>query len=93
VAILLVDVVIGYGAHREPVDAIADPIRRAMNAATRKGGKLVLIASVTGTDDDPQGRQRQVAKLRELGAYVLPSNNQAAQFAAEVVKALGRDRL
>lgn len=92
VAVILLDVVLGYGSHREPVEVMAPSIERAAELARRRGGKLVFAASVTGSDEDPQQRQRQVRKLRELGVYVLPSNCQAVHFAAEVVRALGRDR-
>ncbi len=91
VAVLLLDVVLGYGTHREPVDVMADQVRKAMTVVEGRGGKLVVVASVTGTDADPQNRQTQVDKLRELGVYVLPSNYQAVQFAAAVIKKRGRD--
>ena len=41
--------------------------------------------SVTGTDADPQVRSRQVARLREAGVLVAPSNAHAAEWAAALV--------
>lgn len=90
VAVLLMDFVLGYGAHREPVDAVAEQLTQTMARALERGGKLVVVASVTGTEADPQGFVRQTQKLRKLGVYVLPSNYQAAAFAAAVIKGLGR---
>ena len=74
VGVILVDVVLGYGAH-------ADPGGVLLSVKSEK----TIIASVTGTDDDPQVRSRQVAKLREAGVLVAPSNAHAAQLAAALV--------
>jgi len=40
------------------------------------------VASVCGTDGDPQGLDGQVARLEAEGAVVMPSSAQAARFAA-----------
>ena len=70
VGVILLDVVLGYGAHPDPAGILLK-----VNAKT-------VVASVTGTDDDPQVRSRQVAKLRDAGVLVAPSNAQAAVLAA-----------
>jgi FdrA protein len=44
-----------------------------------------VVASVTGTEADPQVRSRQVARLREVGVLVAPSNAHAAEWAAALV--------
>ena len=44
-----------------------------------------MVASVTGTEHDPQVRSRQVAMLREAGVLVAPSNAQAAELAASLL--------
>jgi len=69
-ATLLLDVVLGEGAHPDPAGALVDAIRA-------RGG--VTVASVCGTDDDPQNRARQVATLREAGVTVCRSNAAAAR--------------
>jgi FdrA protein len=76
VAVVLLDVVIGYGAHADPAGLVAAEMKRA-----RRAGALV-IASVTGTEDDPQVYSRQVARLREAGVMVAGSNAEAAAAAA-----------
>ena len=43
---------------------------------------LTVVVSVVGTDADPQGLRGQVAALEAAGCVVLPSNAQAARFAA-----------
>jgi FdrA protein len=44
-----------------------------------------VVASVTGTEQDPQVWSRQVAILREAGVIVAASNAHAAELAAALV--------
>lgn len=83
-AVVLLDVVLGYGAHPDPAGELAPAIEAARRAAAAAGRGLALVASVTGTEADPQGRSRQVATLRQAGALVMDSNAQAARLAALV---------
>lgn len=77
VGVLLLDLVIGYGAH-------ADPAGLLVGALKRKNSKVV-IASVTGTEEDPQVYSRQVKTLRNAGVVVADSNAHAARLAAAAV--------
>jgi FdrA protein len=82
VAVVLLDVVIGYGAHADPAGLIA----QVVEAAKARGGAMpAVVASVTGTDGDPQGYSRQVARLAAAGVQVAASNAGAARLAASVV--------
>jgi succinyl-CoA synthetase alpha subunit len=76
-AVLLLDVVLGHGAHPDPAGELAPALR-----AARAARPLAIVASVCGTDADPQSRAAQVAALREAGAVVMDSNAQAARLAA-----------
>ena len=84
VAVILLDVVIGYGAHADPAGALATTIRAARAAAA--GRYLAVVAHVCGTAQDPQGLERQEHTLREAGVVVLPTNAQAARVAAAIVQ-------
>ncbi len=75
VAVILLDVVIGYGTHPDPAGEIA----RVVLAAQKD--RPVVVASVTGTDEDPQGRKSQKDKLADAGILVAPSNADAAKLA------------
>jgi len=83
-AVLLLDVVLGYGAHPDPAGELAPALEAARRAAVAAGRGLSLIASVTGTEADPQRRSSQVAALRRAGVFVMNSNAQAARLAALV---------
>jgi FdrA protein len=81
-AVLLLDVVLGYGAHPDPAGELVPALRAAWHAAAENGRGLVVVTSVIGTERDPQVRSRQVATLRRAGVLVMESNAQAARLAA-----------
>jgi FdrA protein len=82
VGILLLDVILGHGAHPDPAGALAPAVETAARVARERGDDLVTIASVVGTDQDPQRYSAQVERLRAAGAIVARSNAQAARYAA-----------
>jgi succinyl-CoA synthetase alpha subunit len=82
VAVIMLDVVIGYGAHPDPASELAPAIRQAKQLADRE---LIVVASVTGTEQDPQRLSAQVAALKAAGAIVCESNAAAAKLVALIV--------
>jgi len=80
VAVILLDCVLGFGGHMDPAGHLASHLR-----GRPKDGPIV-IASVTGTNRDPQNRAAQVAKLEAVGVHVAPSNAHAAELAAQIVR-------
>jgi FdrA protein len=86
VGVVLLDVVLGYGADPDPAGHLAQ-------ALSGRRADVALIASVTGTDADPQPRREQVRKLEAAGVIVADSNADAAALAlAAVGSAHGRGR-
>jgi FdrA protein len=83
-AVLLLDVVLGHGAAADPAGDVAAALEAARTAACARGRGLAVVASVVGTARDPQGLGAQVARLEAAGAWVLPSNAQAARAAAAI---------
>jgi FdrA protein len=79
VGVVLLDVVIGHGAHPDPAGLIAAALAKV------PGRKALVLASVTGTEADPQVYSRQVEKLREAGVVVARSNAEAALAAARAL--------
>jgi FdrA protein len=82
VAVLLLDVVLGYGAAADPAGDLAPAIEAARTDAHAQGRDLAVVASVIGTPGDPQGLEAQLARLEAAGAWLLPSNVQAVRAAA-----------
>ena len=81
VAMILLDVVLGYGAHTDPAGALAAAVTAAGESAAP------AIASVCGVAGDPQDYRAQVSQLQAAGITVAPSNAHAAELA---LRALGR---
>jgi len=76
IGVFLFDLVLGFGAHADPAGVLVEGL---------KGSKKIAIASVTGTEQDPQGFSRQVAALRAAGVHVAASNAYAAKLARSSV--------
>jgi FdrA protein len=85
VAVIALDVVIGYGAHPDPASDIAPAIVEAKQIAVKRKRKLIVVTSVAGTENDLQGLSRQTDALRKAGAIVLGSNAAVAKFASFLV--------
>lgn len=85
VAAIVLDVVLGYGAHPDPAAELGPAIHRARERAAGEGRELIVVASVTGTEGDPQGLSRQVRALEEAGAVVCSCNAAAARLVGFVV--------
>ncbi len=88
VAVILLDVVLGYGSHPNPASELAPAIAEA-RAATKKAGRhLEVVAVVVGTDEDPQDMEEQIAQLKAAGAKVETSNDAAVHYVGQLVQAL-----
>ena len=83
-AVILLDVVLGYGAHDDPAGALAPVIREARQAAERAGRGLAFVASVCGTAEDPQDAPQQQDTLEEAGVILGRSNTEAVAIAVEL---------
>ena len=87
-AVILVDCVIGYGSHEDPAKELSDAVRKAKETAAKEGRYLSVVATVCGTEGDPQSRTATSLQLANAGAIVLPSNAQAARFVQMILKKL-----
>ena len=80
VAVVLLDVMLGYGSHAEPAAAVAEQVR----AAGKR--RPLVVASVCGTSQDPQNLETQCAALREAGVLLAPTNVHAAHLALALLR-------
>jgi succinyl-CoA synthetase alpha subunit len=90
VAVILLDIVLGYNAHPDPAGALVPALDEARRVAERAGRRVPIVASVCGTPADPQNLRRQEASLTSAGVLLAPSNAQAARLAARIVLGLPR---
>ena len=83
--VLLLDLVLGHGAHPDPAPELADAIRAARATAAAAGRDLPVVVSLTATEGDPQGRDRTAEILADAGATVLLSNANATRHAIHLL--------
>jgi len=90
VGVVLVDCVIGYGAHPDPAGSLAVAAREGIGAARADGRELRIVGSVTGTDRDPQNAATQRATLEAAGVLVAESNAAAVRWAITMLAGGGK---
>ena len=81
-AVILLDVVLGYGSNMDPASELKDIITDACS-------KTLVVCSITGTPGDPQNRKHVEQVLTDAGALVLPSNAAACLMAGYIIRELG----
>jgi predicted amidohydrolase YtcJ len=75
------------GTNDDPAGEILPAIEATRARARDAGRSLAVVASVTGTDQDPQRRATQATALAAGGVVVMDSNAQAARLAARIAAA------
>ncbi|MEA1972033.1 MAG: acyl-CoA synthetase FdrA [Candidatus Cloacimonadota bacterium] len=81
-AIILFDLVLGYGAHIDPIGEILPVLKKSQEIAS----DISYICSVTGTSGDPQDRKEVISILEENNVLVMPSNASVAEVANLIIK-------
>jgi FdrA protein len=79
VAAIILDVVLGYGAHPDPAGVLAPVCEEAM-----AGGGPQIVTYVLGTEADPQGFAAQRERLLAAGCMVTETAARASLAAAAV---------
>ncbi len=87
-AVILVDVVLGFGSHEDPAGITLQGIEAARDTARRQNREVVFVGYVLGTDSDPQHLQSQIQKLKSAGVILGKTNAHAARIAAEIIKGM-----
>lgn len=82
--VILLDCVLGYGCHLDMAGCLAPVIRESMDKAKAEGRELYFVASVCGTDKDPQDYRQSVETLKASGAFVEESNAKAIRLALKL---------
>lgn len=75
--VILFDVVLGYGAHEDMTGALLPTIQEIKQTYP----DIQLVATVVGTDSDPQNYQDAVNRLAQSGVLVEESNERAVRLA------------
>ena len=79
VAVILLDVVLGLGAHDDPAGQLAPACARAVEHGA------AVVAYVLGTEQDPQGFARPAATCSAQAGCIVPETAARAALAAAAV--------
>jgi FdrA protein len=79
VGLILLDVVLGEGAHPDPASELAPAIAEVRGVGNRG---IEVVVMVIGTDSDPQNVESQVERLRAEGAVVFRNATEAVGYVA-----------
>ncbi len=85
-AVVLMDVVLGFGADADPAGSLAPAIRDARAVAAADGRDLAVVVSLCGAAADHQGLNAQAQALAAAGASVHLSNAAAARHAVSLIE-------
>ena len=84
-AVILLDIVLGYGSNMNPLVEIIPVIKEVKEITAQQKRYLPIICSVTGTDKDPQNRTAVVSALEAEGVRVMESNAAASRLTVKIV--------
>ena len=82
VAVVLMDMVIGYGAHQDQAGEFVKALDKAKAKNAAEVAKKRIVVYVCGTEGDSPSRTQQAEIVKKAGAVVPGSNAQAALWAA-----------
>ncbi|MEM7334863.1 MAG: acyl-CoA synthetase FdrA [Chloroflexota bacterium] len=85
VQMLIIDVVLGEGAHLDPASELAPLVKTAVSDHNKD-----VVVLIVGTDDDPQNKQAQIEQFQAAGAEAIDNVREfvayvATEFAARHV--------
>ncbi|KAB2332332.1 acyl-CoA synthetase FdrA [Cytobacillus depressus] len=85
VGVIVMDFILGYGSHKDPVGVMLPAIKEAKQLAAKEGRHLEILGYVLGTDMDEPNIEEQVEKLLSVGVTHASSSTNAGLLAREFV--------
>jgi len=80
-AVLMLDIVLGYGAHNDPASEVCTALQNIDH-------DVIILASVCGTEDDPQNYQQQCTELEQNNIILCDCNSEMARLGAAILRQL-----
>ena len=85
VGVIIMDFVLGFGSHQDPVGVTIPAIIEAKEIAAARGHHLEIVGYVLGTDLDTPNMAEQIAQLEEVGVTISSSSTNLGLLAREFV--------
>ena len=89
-AVLLLDVVLGFGSNADPAAELVPALKAAREIAESNGRAFISVGHICGTHRDPQGLVAQAEALTAAGMILADNNAQAVRLARNIVAQAGR---
>jgi FdrA protein len=89
VGVILLDFILGFGAHEDPVGVMLPSIIKAKQEAEKQGRHLEILGYILGTDLDTPTLDSQVSKLLSAGVTHASSSTNAGLLARGFVEKAG----
>lgn len=86
VGVIIMDFVLGFGSHEDPVGIMIDAIKKAKNIAKQDGRELEILGYVLGTDQDTPSMETQVRMLTDAGVIWASSSTNTGLLGREFVR-------
>lgn len=84
-AAIILDIVLGYGSHSNMASELAPSIKKVIADAKGDNREIAVIATIVGTEEDPQDLFQQKKILKEAGVIICQSNAQAVKMALALI--------
>ena len=88
VAVILLDIVLGHGAHADPASVMVPAIEAARARAAKGGRRIAFVGFICGTAADPQDLGNQTKSFEQAGVLLGQSNADAVAMAAALAAPL-----
>lgn len=88
VGVILLDLVLGYGAHMNPAAEIAPTITKAKELAKADGREIQFVMHICGTENDPQNLAEQEQAMVAAGVILADTNVKAVELAVAIVQSI-----
>ncbi|EOU71321.1 acyl-CoA synthetase [Escherichia coli KTE14] len=85
VAVIVMDFVLGFGSHEDPVGSTIETIKEAKAIAAAEGRELIILAYVLGTDLDTPSLEQQSQMLLDAGVILASSSTNTGLLAREFI--------
>lgn len=85
-AVIYLDFLLGYALHPDPASVMSKVICEEKKRAKKEGRHLLVIATICGSDIDPQNFDKQAQILKDAGVILADTNVKAVNIAMEIIK-------
>ena len=84
-AVIYLDFLLGYALHPDPASVMSEHIINEKKRALSEGRHITVLATICGSDMDPQDFNRQAQILKEAGVIIADTNKEVAKIALNII--------